>query len=578
MSATAPGRGTFARGVHPPEGKHFAEEAAIEVLPTPKEVKIPLVQHIGAPCAAVVKPRKPIALGDEVGKAQGFISSPVHASVSGKTARSGQVTLPSGQRVEAIPIAADEEQALEGQALFEDVLGGEWDFSAIDEVEADAISGIAREAGIVGLGGATFPSHVKLSKNPKKPIDTVLINGCECEPYLTADYRLMLEAPESVVAGTLLAMKANAAQHAIIGVEDNKPLAIEALQKAAKGTKVEVLKVQTKYPQGGEKQLIYAALDREVPTGGLPLEVGVVVMNVGTCSALARAVLRGKPLTHRVVTITGAGIKSPKNVLAPIGVSYRELIDYAGGLRPQASKVISGGPMMGFTVGDLDAPITKGTSGITVLSKAEARRAETTNCVRCGRCVDVCPLKLVPTKIALAARFEAIEVAEAYFAMACMECGSCAYVCPAALPLVQLIRMSKQQLRAHEAAETAKRKKAEEKEKAEQSRADRLAKIRGKSPEEAVKMEPKAEKPATDKAEKKDEDSKPPKATKRKATKESTESTQDKAAKENEAKPEEEAKSNDATDSKHDAKDLAPESAAEEEKNSDQAAAKEKKD
>ncbi|MBU0551244.1 electron transport complex subunit RsxC [Myxococcota bacterium] len=443
-TATTPATGTFPRGVHPPEGKRFAEDQAIEVLPSPPLVLIPVQQHIGAPCAPTVKPRAKVQVGDVIADVKAFISAPIHASLNGVAAKPVKTTLPNGRRVEAIPITAAGEQ-LEGRALFEDVYGGEWPRD-LSDYEPSSISQAARAAGIVGQGGAAFPTAVKLMKNAAKPVDTILLNGAECEPYLTADYRLMLEAADAIICGLLLAGHATGAKELLIGIEDNKPKAIAQMKVAAEGTPVRVIPVQTKYPQGGEKQLIYATTGRVVPTGGLPLDKGVVVLNVGTAAALARAVVRGKPLTHRVVTLSGAGIKTPKNVLAPVGVSHRALIDFCGGLQDNAARVISGGPMMGFTLGDLDAPITKGTSGITILTHQDVAKAEETSCVRCGRCVDVCPLNLVPTRLALAARYRAWDVAKRYHLNACIECGSCAFACPAQIPLVQLIRLGKAQM------------------------------------------------------------------------------------------------------------------------------------
>jgi len=296
---------------------------------------------------------------------------------------------------------------------------------------------------LVGLGGAAFPTHVKLTRNAQKPIETLLINGCECEPYLTADYALMVRAAGAVVTGSLLGQRATGASEVVVCIEDNKPKAMEAIGRAAKGTGVRVQALKTKYPQGGERQLTVAVLGKEVPTGGLPLDIGAVVLNVGTAAALARAVVRGRPLTHRVVTVSGRGIREPRNVLAPIGASYRELVEFCGGMTEDAARVVAGGPMMGFTIGSLDVPVTKGTSGLTVLTREEVRRSEETACLRCGRCVDVCPLNLVATKIALAAKTENVEVAERYHISACVECGCCAYVCPASIPLVQLIRLGK---------------------------------------------------------------------------------------------------------------------------------------
>ena len=271
----------------------------------------------------------------------------------------------------------------------------------------------------------------------------MLLNGCECEPYLTADYRVMIEASAAVLAGGLLAKQATGASELIVCVEDNKPKAVEALRAAAGQTPLEIRLLKTKYPQGGERQLIVAALGKEVPTGGLPLDVGVVVINVGTAVALARAVLRGGPLTHRVMTVSGAGIRQPKNLLVPIGTSYRDVIDYCGGLRDDTARLVAGGPMMGFTLGNLDVPVTKGTSGITVLTFDDVRRTVETPCVRCGRCVDVCPMRLVPTRLAMAARAGQADLARRYHVASCVECGCCAYVCPASLPLVQLIRLAR---------------------------------------------------------------------------------------------------------------------------------------
>jgi len=433
---------TFPRGVHPPDQKQFACDVPIEVLPTPKELLVPLLQHIGGACEEAVKPRTALEINGVIGKTDAFVSAPIHVGIGGKTAKAGKATLPIGRRVPAVPVKADKEQELEGQALYEDMFGGDWSFEP-DIFEPETIANAAKDAGLVGLGGAAFPTHVKLRRNPDKPIDTLLINGAECEPYLTSDYRLMLEAAAAITAGTLLATRATGAKRTIICIEDNKPKAIEAMRKAVEGLEIEVMPLATKYPQGGEKQLIQAVLKRETPTGGLPLDIGVVVMNVSSAAALARAVLRGKPLTHRVVSVTGPGIAHPKNILAPVGVAIQELIDFCGGFSQEHVRVISGGPMMGFAVGSLEMPLTKGTGGITVLREEETYQAEETACIRCGRCVDVCPLRLVPTKIALAARVGNSEVARRYHVNACMECGSCAYVCPASVPLVQLIRLGK---------------------------------------------------------------------------------------------------------------------------------------
>jgi electron transport complex protein RnfC len=439
------GTGRFARGVHPPENKSLAGSKPIEVLPAPEKIRIPLLQHTGAPCTSMVKPKQEVAAGEMIGQAEAFISAPVHASLAGTCQMASVTTLPNGRHVSAIPIQAAQDQP-GAQEILEDVFGGNWP-QDVSTCRPKQIVEAAREAGLVGMGGAAFPTHVKLTLNPAKPIDTILVNGCECEPYLTADDRVMIEHPEPVITGALLAGRAVEAKQILIGVEDNKPEAIQSLRKAAEGTCVQVVPLRTQYPMGGEKQTILATLGREVPTGGLPLDVGVVVVNVGTCAALARAVFRGKALTHRVVTVSGAGIAEPKNLLVPVGTAYQALIDACGGLKSEARRVIAGGPMMGFALADpADAVVTKGTSGVTVLSESDLQRASETQCVRCGRCVDVCPLHLVPTKIALAARRKDWDLATRYHMPACMECGCCAYVCPAGIPLVQLMRMGKAQM------------------------------------------------------------------------------------------------------------------------------------
>ncbi|MFZ5562897.1 MAG: electron transport complex subunit RsxC [Thermodesulfobacteriota bacterium] len=445
------GSGTFAKGVHPPDYKSFSQDAPIEVVPTPAKVVVPLMQNIGAPSECVVQAKQDVKFGDMIAKSTGFVSVPIHSPINGKAQKLFNVTLPNGRHLPAVPIKAEGEQ-LEGRALMEEIFGGDWPKDAAAKQDPKAISAAIQAAGIVGLGGAAFPTHVKIMPNDKRPVEALLINGCECEPFLTPDYRIMVEAPDALVCGALLAARAVGANKIVIGIEANKPKAVEAITRAVQGTPVQVAVLKTKYPQGSEKHLIMSVMKRKVPPGKLPLDVGAVVSNVGTVVAIARAVLRGKPLTHRVVCVTGGGIAHPKNLLVPIGISYGELIDYCGGLTPDAARIISGGPMMGFAFTDLEMPVTKGASGVTVLTRDDVKKAEETACVRCGRCVDVCPLNLVPSKLAVASRNKNLEVAERYHIFTCLECGCCAYTCPASLPLVQLIRMGK-------AAITASRKK-----------------------------------------------------------------------------------------------------------------------
>lgn len=435
---------SFPRGIHPPERKDGSEHQPIEVLPTPATVLLPLHQHTGAPAESVLKPRAELALGDLVGEAKGFISARVHAPVAGASAVITAATLPNGRRSLVVPITSKPDGMPQGRALFEEMYGGDWSLAAGAQAAPEEIVQAIRDAGIVGQGGAAFPTHVKVTRNPQKPVSLLLLNGCECEPYLTSDYRLMVEAPTPIVAGLALAMRAAGAAEGIVAIEDNKPDAIAAMRGAAQNVPgVRVVVCATKYPQGGERQLIQAVCGKEVPTGGLPLDVGVVVMNVGTAAAVARAVLRGGPMTHRIVSISGRGIRQPKNLLVPVGVRIQELLDACGGLTDDARRLVAGGPMMGFTLADASVPVTKGTSGITVLVQEEIDRSDATTCVRCGRCLDVCPLNLMPTRIAMASRAGDLELAQKWDLMACCECGCCAFACPARVPLAQHIRAGK---------------------------------------------------------------------------------------------------------------------------------------
>lgn len=438
---------TFPRGIHPPECKDLTQERLVEVIPSPDRVTIPLLQHLGAPCDPIVKSRDLVEAGALIGNSDAFVSAQIHTPIAGKVVKGGVCTLPNGRHIHTVPVKTEGDQ-LEGEALWDEIFGGSWPTSGLDDHAPEAIVQAVREAGVVGLGGAAFPTHVKLTRNKAKPIDTLVVNGCECEPYLTADDRLMRQAPLPVVVGSLLAARAVGAERIIIGIEANKPEAIASLKNAADGTGIEIATVKTKYPQGGEKQLILAALGRKVPSGGLPLDIGIVVVNVASAASIARAVLRGKPLTHRIVSVSGKGIVEPKNLLVPVGISYAAVLEACGGLSPDAVRVVAGGPMMGFALGDLSTPITKGSSGILALTRSEVEQAAETPCVRCGRCVMACPMNLVPTKIALGSRIGDWGLVKKYHALSCMECGCCAHECPANIPLVQLIRVGKAALSA----------------------------------------------------------------------------------------------------------------------------------
>jgi len=434
--------GTFARGIHPPANKHFSYSSPIEVVPCPQRVVLPVQQNVGGPCTPVVKPRQTVARDELVGKGEAFVSSALHAPVAGTVDRMTMTTLANGRHMAAIAIRAEGPQ-VEGQDLWEDIFGGPWPKDCVGIYEPQQIHEAILDAGIVGLGGAAFPTHVKINPNLRKPIHTLVVNGCECEPYLTADDQLMRQAPDAIIAGAFLAGYAVGAEHIVIGVEDNKPEAIASLRQALGRTGIQVAVLKTKYPQGSEKHLIKAVVDREVPLGGLPADVGVAIGNVGTMAAVARAVVRSRPLTHRVICVTGAGVATPKNLLVPIGISVGELIDCCGGLTDDAARIISGGPMMGFAVADRSTPVTKGTGGITVLVQKDVDIVPAGPCVRCGRCVEVCPMGLVPTKLAQAARTGDVSLARRHNILACFECGACAYSCPAKIPLVQWIRTGK---------------------------------------------------------------------------------------------------------------------------------------
>ena len=437
-----PGSGTFVHGVHPPQRKQLSDDAPIEIIPTPEKIILPLQQHIGGPCTPLVKPKQPVVFGDMVGKGQAFVSASLHSPVNGVVLKMEVTTLANGRHMQAIAIRSEGDQ-LSGQQLWDELYGGKWPQKSYQAIAPEEISEAIAAAGIVGLGGAAFPTHVKIVPSEKKPIHTLVVNGCECEPYLTTDYRLMVEAPDALVAGALLAARAVGAKKAYIGIENNKLEAVAALRNAAVGAGIHIAVLKTKYPQGSEKHLIKAVLNREVPLGGLPNDIGVVMTNVATMTSVARAVMRHIPLTHRVISVTGGGIVRPKNLLVPIGVPVGNLIDYCGGLRRTAARIVAGGPMMGFAFTNPDTAVTKGTSGITVLTHEEIRKVDQTVCVRCGRCVDVCPMHLVPAKLAAASRYKQLNLARQYNINACFECGCCAYICPAGLPLVQNIRMGK---------------------------------------------------------------------------------------------------------------------------------------
>ncbi|MEJ2535573.1 MAG: electron transport complex subunit RsxC [Calditrichia bacterium] len=429
---------TFPGGVHPYEGKKFTEKKQIEVLPSPQKVFIPLQQHIGAPTTPLVEKGQEVKAGEKIGEVNGFVSTPVHASIAGKVTGIEDIDHPVSGRGQAIVIEKGEtEQWVDSIKLDEKYL----------DLSAKEMRDRIKEAGLAGMGGATFPTHVKLSPPPDKKIDVLILNGIECEPYLTADHRLMLEYPGDIVKGMRIMMKILGVKRGIIGIESNKPDAVKVMLDAIKdeeGMEVNVFPV--KYPQGAEKQLIKAALNREVPSGGLPMDVGVIVQNVGTSKAVYEAVALHKPLTHRVLTVTGPGVKEPKNLLVPIGTKFQDVIDFCGGITEKAAKIIMGGPMMGLTQPNLNVPVIKGTSGILILEEDSSHLPEEEPCIGCGRCVEVCPVHLLPTTLQLLVNNEKFDEAENLHIMDCIECGSCAFICPANRYLLHGIRFGKRRI------------------------------------------------------------------------------------------------------------------------------------
>ncbi|WP_319480362.1 electron transport complex subunit RsxC [uncultured Draconibacterium sp.] len=423
-------------GVHPPENK-LSKDKKIEVLPLPKTVFIPVAQHIGAPATPVVKKGDEVKVGQVIAQSSSFVSTNIHSSVSGKVTKVDFSADSSGYPKQGIFIAVEGDEWVEGIDRSEDLVK---DIT----VDGPEIVKKIQEAGIVGLGGATFPTHVKLVPPKGMKAEVLLINGVECEPYLTSDHRLMLEKADEIMVGIQLLMKAMGVDKAVIGIENNKPDAIKLLKEkcaAYNGVSVQSLKVQ--YPQGGEKQLINAVTGKEVPSGALPIAVGAVVSNVGTAFAVYEAIQKNKPLVERVVTVTGKGVEKPSNFMVRVGTATSELIEAAGGLPENTGKIISGGPMMGRAIASLAVPVTKGTSGLLLMKEEESQREEIQACIRCSRCTSVCPMGLEPYLLMTLGEKQIFDRAENERIMDCIECGSCSYTCPSSRPLLDYIRFGK---------------------------------------------------------------------------------------------------------------------------------------
>ena len=431
---------TFKHGVHPEEFKELSSHSAIERMPFVKEYTLPLGQHIGAPSKALVKKGDNVLRGQKIADAGGYVSVALHSPVDGKVSDISLFPHPNGTMQQAIRIEAD---PFSSQQLRTATVADP------EEIDIATFTSMIQDAGIVGLGGAAFPAHVKFSLPEGKNCKYLMLNGCECEPFLTADHRVMVEFAEELVDGIRILNGFLEAEKVYIAIEANKPDAIHALQECASksGLPIEVTPLKVKYPQGAEKMMITAILGEEVPSGKLPLDLEIVVSNVGTIVAISDLFRKSKPLIERVVTVTGTAIKRPSNVLVPIGTPMREVLELCGGITNQSARILLGGPMMGAVQKDLDAPVLKGTSGILVLTSNEVRDLDEYSCIRCSRCVEACPIFLNPSLLGMLAKKGLWDEMAENNLMDCFECASCSFVCPSAIPLVQSFRVGKGMLR-----------------------------------------------------------------------------------------------------------------------------------
>ena len=451
---------TFRHGIHPEEHKDETEHLPVERMPFVERYHLPLSQHTGAPCRPVVRAGERVQRGQLVAEPGGFVSTTLHAPVTGTVLGIVSHPHPAGRRVDAIEIEADPYSTQEmprGEAVDPRRLGD------------DEFIAFVQRAGLVGMGGAAFPTHVKYRIPEGRRVRVLVVNGAECEPYLTTDHRLMVEHPDRVLRGIEILAERLGVEETVIGVEMNKPDAVTALESLIPaGAAVRVAPLKVKYPQGAEKTLIRTIFGIEVPSGKLPLDVDMVVNNVGTMASLADAFDRGIPVIERGLTLGGPGVKRPANLLVPVGTPVRAVLDHGGGLRPETREVVMGGPMMGTPLATLDVPVLKGTSGLLAFTEIEARMPDEYTCIRCGRCVDACANFLNPSLLGRLAKAGRYEDMERQAVLDCMECGSCSYACPSGIPIVQLIRVAKSSLReekAREAAREAARRKAEAEEK-----------------------------------------------------------------------------------------------------------------
>lgn len=433
LSPVGHGRG----GVKVPHNKNTMDCKIIR-MPIPEKVVLPMQQHIGAPCSPTVKVGDTVKVGQVIGDTDKFISAPIHSSVSGKVTSIADTVLANGRMAPAVTIESDGEMTL---------------FEGIEKPvinNADDFRKAIRDSGLVGLGGAGFPSHVKFALDPKKPIDTIVVNAAECEPHITVDYRECIDNTLYIIRSLMIIKEFLKIPHAVIAVEDNKPLAIEKLQKVADEIgdgSIKVMSLKSQYPQGAEKMIVYSATGRKIPFGKLPADVGVIVMNVTSTAFIGRYLETGKPLISRSLTVDGSAIIKPQNVRVPIGTSLHDVIDFCGGFKPDLDKVIAGGPMMGTALVTTDVPIIKSYNAILAFSKGTLIDKPDNDCIRCGRCSQVCPMGLMPTNVMRSVKAKDIDGLKDSNVVACMQCGTCAYACPAGRPLVQYLVLAKDMLR-----------------------------------------------------------------------------------------------------------------------------------
>ena len=435
LTAVKKGRG----GVSVSHNKNTAE-MPVERMPIPEKVVISMQQHIGVPCTPIVKVGDEVAVGQKIGDSDKFVSAPIHATVSGKVTAVGDIKLANGIITKGVTIESDGEMRMY-EGITPPVVTNKKELCAA-----------VRESGLVGLGGAGFPTHVKLNIPEDKDIDTLIINAAECEPYITVDYRECIENAENVLKGVEILKNILGFKQVVIAIEDNKPKVFEIMKEIAdrdndKGDAIKLMTLKSRYPQGAEKMMVLSATGRMVPPGKLPSDVGCVVMNVASTAFIARYLETGKPLVSRSITVDGSAVRNPKNLRVPIGTSFADIVDYCGGFKTEPKKIISGGPMMGIAICDIDAPICKQNNALLALDEKDAAFKTERDCIRCGKCVDVCPMSLMPTLIERYARIKDAEKLTSYNTMVCMECGSCAFACPSGRPLVQYMRLAKQVLR-----------------------------------------------------------------------------------------------------------------------------------